>query len=70
MTKTKIKVAGMHCASCAVSVDDALEELDGVKRASTSYARGRTKLDYDETQVDLATVRSVIAELGYQAQLE
>jgi copper chaperone CopZ len=67
MTKAKLKVSGMHCGSCALSVDDALEELEGVKKSSTSFARGRTKLEYDETKVDLDTVRSVIAELGYQA---
>jgi copper chaperone len=70
MTKTKLKVSGMHCGNCALSVDDALEELEGVKKSSTSFARGRTKLEYDETKVDLDTVRSVIAELGYQAQPE
>jgi copper chaperone CopZ len=70
VTKTKLKVSGMHCASCAVNIDDSLEDLDGVKKASTSFARGRTKLEYDETKVDLETVRSVIAELGYEARSE
>jgi len=68
MTKTKLKVSGMHCASCAVSIDDSLEDLEGVRKASTSFARGRTKLEFDQTTVDLETVRSVIGELGYQAQ--
>lgn len=68
MTKTKLKVSGMHCASCAVNIDDSLEDLEGVRKASTSFARGRTKLEFDETTVDLETVRSVIGELGYQAQ--
>lgn len=67
MTKTKVTVSGLHCASCAASIDDALEHLEGVKKASTSFARGRTKLEFDETKVDLKTVRSVIGGLGYQA---
>ena len=68
MTKTKLKVSGMHCASCAANIDDALEDLEGVKKASTSFARSRTKLEFDETKLDLDTVRSVVGELGYQAQ--
>lgn len=68
MTKAKLKVSGMHCGSCAVGVDDALEELDGVERSSTSFARARTKLEYDETKIGLEEVRSVIAGLGYEAQ--
>ena len=70
MTKTKIKVSGMHCASCALSIDDELETIDGVKKASTSFPRGRTKLEYDETKVDVETIRTAIAGLGYQAQTE
>lgn len=68
MTKTKLKIDGMHCGSCAVGIDDSLEELPGVERASTSYARGRTKLVYDERQVDLETIRGVITQLGYRTE--
>lgn len=70
MTKTKLKVAGMHCANCAISIDNSLEDLEGVKKSSTSYARGRTKLEYDECRVDLETVRWVIAGLGYEARTD
>ncbi len=48
MTKAKLKVSGMHCASCAANIDHALEELEGIKKASTSYARSRTKLEFDD----------------------
>lgn len=67
MTKTKLKVSGMHCGSCALTIDDTLEELEGVTKSSTSFARGRTKLEYEESLIDLDTVRSIIADLGYQA---
>ncbi len=70
MTKAKLKVSGMHCASCAASIDDALEELEGVKKASTSFARSRTKLEFNETKVDLERVRSVLGELGYRAHTD
>lgn len=66
MTKTKLKISGMHCGSCALSIDDSLEEIDGVKASSTSFARGRTKLEYDEDRVDLPTIHAAIADLGYQ----
>jgi copper chaperone CopZ len=70
MTKTKLKVSGMHCASCALSIDDRLEELDGVRAASTSFRRGQTKLQFDEEKVDLDAVRAAIAELGYEAETD
>ena len=70
MTKAKIKVTGMHCASCALSIDDELEAIEGVKKASTSFPRGRTKLEYDEAKVDMETLRAAIDGLGYQARSE
>jgi len=51
----------------ALDIDDSLETLDGVHKASTSFPQGRTKLGYDETKVDLDTVRARIAGLGYKA---
>lgn len=68
MTKAKLKVSGMHCASCALAIDDRLEEIEGVKKSSTSFTRGRAKLEYDEGKVDLATVRAAVADLGYRAE--
>lgn len=68
MTKAKISVSGMHCGACALNIDDALEDLDGVRRSSTSFARGRVKLEYDEAVTDLDAVRSILVGLGYQPE--
>ena len=68
MTKAKLKVEGMHCGSCALSVDDRLEELIGVKKAATSYRRGQTKVQFDEQQVSVEAIAAAVEELGYRAQ--
>ena len=68
MTKARLKIDGMHCSSCAAGIDDRLEELDGVRKSSTSFARGRTKVEYDESRVDLDAMRRAILELGYYPQ--
>ena len=68
MTKKKLKVSGMHCGSCAAGIDDRLEELEGVKKSSTSFARGRTKVEFDESAVTIDALRAAIADLGYEAE--
>ena len=68
MTKTKLKIAGMHCASCAANVDDRLEELEGVKKSSTSFARGRAKVEFDESTVSVEAIHAAVAELGYEVE--
>lgn len=68
--KQLIRIDGMHCGSCALNVDDVLEDLDGVKRSKTSYARGRAKVDYDPERITLEQMTAAIAGLGYQPSAE
>ncbi|WP_020389669.1 heavy-metal-associated domain-containing protein [Kribbella catacumbae] len=61
------EVSGMHCGSCALLIDDALEDLPGVNSTHTSVKAGRTVVDLDPDQVGVAEVVATISELGYQA---
>lgn len=67
MVTMHLDIQGMHCASCAMLIDEELEELRGVSRASTSYARQRTEVEYDDSTVATADIIATITELGYQA---
>ncbi|GHE39063.1 cation transporter [Streptomyces lavendulocolor] len=44
-----LKVEGMHCSSCGLSIDDELEEVPGVRSASTDVRSGRSTVRLDET---------------------
>ena len=59
-----LKLTGLHCSSCAVNIDLALEDLPGVK-ASTNYAKSETKIEYDPTQTTLDAIHFTIRDLGY-----
>ena len=66
--KAILRIEGMHCGACALNVDDALEELDGVRRSKTSYLRARAKIDYDETRVTPEDLQRAVTQLGYEAR--
>ena len=66
--KQTFAIRGMHCTSCAMAIDGALEDLRGVEEATTSFARGRTEVTFDPAQTTLETIISVIREEGYEAQ--
>lgn len=66
----KLKIEGMHCSSCAMSIDFDLEDLDGVKTASTNYARQETEVEFDEEKVDIAKIINQIKKTGYRAEIE
>ena len=67
MKKEKLKVSGMHCGSCAMSIDEELEDLGGVLEAKTSYRKQVTEVVFDESLVKVEEIRKAIQTLGYDA---
>lgn len=66
--KVTLHLDGMHCASCALTIDDELEELPGVQSARTSFAKGETAVSYDSSQVNVSDIKNVITQLGYKVK--
>lgn len=69
MAKVKFKIDGMHCTSCAMSIDMDLEDLDGVKSSNTSYAKQLTEVEFDEERVDARRLQEAIEKSGYKASV-
>ena len=67
MTKTKLKIEGMHCGACATGIQMLLTTTDGVQSASVSYDAKEGEVEFDETKVKLDDVLKSIKELGYTA---
>ena len=63
--KKKLKIGGMHCSSCAMSIDFDLEDLEGVKSAKTSYARCECEVEFDPNKVGEKDVVEAIKKSGY-----
>lgn len=61
---TTLKLSGLHCTSCAVNIDLALEDLPSVK-SSTNYAKSETTIEYDPAKVTLDEIHFTIRDLGY-----
>ncbi|SFR28142.1 Copper chaperone CopZ [Lentzea waywayandensis] len=69
VTTHVFEVAGMHCGSCALLIDDALEDLPGVVEARTSVKLRRSTVELDLSRSSPQDVISAIEELGYTASL-
>jgi len=67
--KKKLKIAGMHCSSCAMNIDFDLEELAGVRAVSTSYARQECEVEFDEEKVTIKQVLDQVKKTGYKGLL-
>ncbi|MBI5670081.1 MAG: heavy-metal-associated domain-containing protein [Chloroflexi bacterium] len=67
MKKQRLLIQGMHCVGCAMTVDGALEDLPGVKSATTNYARQTADVEYDEQTVTEAQLVAAVEQAGYKA---
>ena len=63
------QVTGMHCSSCSILIDEAVEELDGVAFSTTSLKRKLTTVTFDSTRCDPVQITAAIVEAGYTAAL-
>ena len=68
MEKTLISIGGMHCASCAVSIEKALKKKDGVQDASVNLAAERASVLFDPQLVVLSDLRDVIEGVGFEVK--
>jgi copper chaperone CopZ len=66
MIKKRFQIQGMHCVGCAMTIDEALENLPGVKSANTNYARQVTDVEFDPARVSDAQIAEAIVAAGYQ----
>lgn len=67
-SKVVLQIVGMHCTSCALTIDMDLEDLPGVKKANTSYAKSITEVEFDAELVNLDAIVHTIAKTGYTAK--
>lgn len=64
MTKHTFKISGMHCASCAVKIEGALEDLPEVKKASVNYAMAEAHVESDSS--DPSALHDIVVKEGYK----
>lgn len=62
------KIVDMHCTSCAMNIDGALEDTSGVYKANTNYAQAKSTIEYDPKQITPEQLKQTIAEQGYTVE--
>lgn len=67
MVKKKFKIEGMHCTSCAMNIDSELEDTEGVKSASTNFAKCIVDVEYDSAKLSEKEIIKTIKSAGYNA---
>lgn len=65
MQKENIRIAGMTCASCAMTVEKAVGKLEGVEEASVNLATEKLSVSFDENLLSLSDIGQAVEKAGY-----
>ncbi|MFA6017789.1 MAG: cation-translocating P-type ATPase [Patescibacteria group bacterium] len=65
MKKITFPVSGMHCASCAANIGNALKEIPGVKDAGVNFATEKATVEYHEEKASIHVLHQAVKDAGY-----
>lgn len=63
--KAEIKVSGMACAECALTIKKTLNKVEGVDEAKVNFRTKRATIKYDPDKVKLSELEKAIENTGY-----
>ncbi len=65
MEQITIPIKGMHCASCALTIEKTLKKVDGVQKCDVNYGTEKAKIEFDPTVTSIKNLSSKIEPFGY-----
>ncbi|MDH5690533.1 MAG: heavy metal translocating P-type ATPase, partial [Candidatus Bathyarchaeota archaeon] len=60
-----LKITGMTCATCAQTIEKALNKKEGIYRANVNLALETATVEYNREQISLEGIKKVIRNVGY-----
>lgn len=68
--KVCLTVTGMHCTSCAQSVEKLIQKKEGTENVYVNFATNEASFDTQKTDFNISGLVKEIQELGYQAKIK
>jgi len=65
----KLRIAGMHCASCAKIIEKSLQQASGVKEANVNFAAEKARVIFDSSKTNAEDLIAAVNTAGYKASL-
>ncbi len=64
MSEITLKIDGMSCQHCVMSVKKAIDGVEGVSKSDVNV--GTATVDYDESKTSSDTISSAVTSAGYK----
>lgn len=66
MEKIKFIIDGMHCKSCEILINDALQELEGINNSKVT--QGSAEVEFDESKLKKEKIAEIIKNEGFKVR--
>ncbi|HET6580423.1 MAG TPA: copper ion binding protein, partial [Methanoregula sp.] len=63
--KAELKISGMHCATCAVNIEEAISQIKDVSRVQVNFGTDTAHVEFDPTKVPLTELEKAVRTVGY-----
>lgn len=68
MKQITLQIQGMTCQGCVKAVQQAMDELCGVKNAFVNLDTKQAIIDYDENALDKLQIVQTIEDIGFDVK--
>ena len=62
----ELKITGMHCATCAVTVEEALSNVKDVSKAQVNFGTDTARVEFDPSKVSIRDLEQAVRAAGYE----
>ncbi len=69
MASLSLKITGMHCSHCRVTVEQALQKVAGVYGAAVDLDGGTAEVDFDGQKAAPEALVAAVKAVGYGAEV-
>ena len=63
--KAELKISGMHCATCAVNIEEAISQIKDVSKVQVNFGTDTAHVEFDPTKVSLTELEKAVKTVGY-----
>lgn len=70
MEKATFKLIGMHCASCAITIEQAIKKIPGIANANVNFANEKLYVEFDEKKIGIEKIIQAVKKTGFRAETE
>jgi Cu+-exporting ATPase len=64
--KAELKISGMHCATCAINIEESLGQLKDVSNVQVNFGTDTAHVEFDPGSVSLTELEKAVKTAGYE----